>query len=435
MFTSIPCSILRVAAAVFALIQQMLCAAGSAHAFAQPDSVSSQVREQAVQVVARIRRADYEGDRAALQTLVNGLSPVGGQPAFSSRVHYWRGFALWRRALNGFNQSADSADLQADLERAVEEFGRASALDRTLADASIGMVSCLQNLAYVLRADAGKVDGLVKRFVPLMKDLSTTAAENPRFLWVQGASLWYPLPGLSEAEIAERRGRALHAYQRGLSIVRATAPGADPLEPSWGEAELLMNLAWSHLNAAAPDLALAETHARQALALAPDWQYVRDILLPQIRQTRAQRRLDVFHGRWTVGGRIHAEAHGAAAGETAGVAVFRPTARDNWLLSEVTLASAPPYGVTLLIAPTPDAAYVAVAVNNLVPAPLQYVGRWIDERTLEFESSATGPARRQRVRYTVVSGTQVELAITESRDEGRTYHPHSSLTLTREPGP
>jgi hypothetical protein len=52
--------------------------------------------------------------------------------------------------------------------------------------------------------------------------------------------------------------------------------------PSWGEAELLMNLAYSHLTRSTPDLTAAEQYARAALALIPSWHYVRDILLPQI---------------------------------------------------------------------------------------------------------------------------------------------------------
>jgi hypothetical protein len=248
---------------------------------------------------------------------------------------------------------------------------------------------------------------------------------------VQGASLWYARPGLSAEEIAERRERALAGYERGLQAARRTPTPSDPLQPTWGGPELLMSLAWSHLNAATPDLATAEAHARQALALVPHWHYVRDILLPQIRQTRAQRRLDVFDGRWAVRGRNYPEAYGAAAGNTTGIATYRRTAGDNWLLSEVTLDGAPPYGVTLLIAPRPDASYVAVAVNNLVPEALLYTGRWLDDRNLEFEMSTTS-TRSQRVRYTIVSDTHLEILIAESRDGGRTYTRHSSLTLRKE---
>jgi hypothetical protein len=56
----------------------------------------------------------------------------------------------------------------------------------------------------------------------------------------------------------------------------------------WGEAELLMNLAFANLNRATPDLAAAERYAESALALVPYWHYVQNILLPQIRKAKAK---------------------------------------------------------------------------------------------------------------------------------------------------
>ena len=61
----------------------------------------------------------------------------------------------------------------------------------------------------------------------------------------------------------------------------------DPLEPSWGEPELLMSLAWSTLNRATPDVNAADQYAHSALALVPYWHYARDILLPQIQTAKA----------------------------------------------------------------------------------------------------------------------------------------------------
>lgn len=65
---------------------------------------------------------------------------------------------------------------------------------------------------------------------------------------------------------------------------------SDPLEPSWGEAELLMSLAWSHLNKSSPDPEAAQRCADAALELVPYWHYVRDILLVQIRDARGEGR-------------------------------------------------------------------------------------------------------------------------------------------------
>jgi hypothetical protein len=131
----------------------------------------------------------------------------------------------------------------------------------------------------------------------MAKELAAQASDNPRFLWIQGASLWYAFPGLTDAQIATRRAQAFATYERGLKLSRTLARPPDPIEPSWGEPELLMNLAWSHLHASTPDLAAAETYAAQALARVPYWQYVRDILMPRIRQARGAGRLKVLVDR------------------------------------------------------------------------------------------------------------------------------------------
>jgi hypothetical protein len=68
-----------------------------------------------------------------------------------------------------------------------------------------------------------------------------------------------------------------------------------------------MNLAWSHQNAATPDLDAAESSARAALAIVPGWHYVRDVLLPQIREAKGKggkaasaSDFDFLEGKWDV---------------------------------------------------------------------------------------------------------------------------------------
>lgn len=112
----------------------------------------------------------------------------------------------------------------------------------------------------------------------LLNEMESQAAKNPRYLWVLGANLWYTAPDRGGGQSA-----AMQTYQLGLTAARAgTAPG-DPLRPSWGEAELLMNLAWSTLHKSVPDLPAAASYAQSALNLVPYWHYVRDILVSQIR--------------------------------------------------------------------------------------------------------------------------------------------------------
>ena len=77
-------------------------------------------------------------------------------------------------------------------------------------------------------------------------------------------------------------------YEKGLEEIRKPdARSSNPLEPSWGEPELLMNLAWSYLNQTTPDIAAAQQNADAALKMVPYWHYVRDILMPQIQGGQA----------------------------------------------------------------------------------------------------------------------------------------------------
>jgi len=253
-----------------------------------PDVTAGDARDRAREIVARIQRADDEGDRAALRHLYEERTPfrsLNVDARLASRLIYWQGFALWRRAFNGFNESADPKDLERDLEQAVRDFEAAVDRDPAFVDARIGAISCLQNLTFLHRDEAARVQELVARFVRLFKESDAAEPDNPRLLWVRGASQWYNPPERGGGQSA-----ALATYEKGLTLARAQRGAIkDPLEPAWGEPELLINLAWSNLNQTPPSAAAAEEYAQKALALVPYWHYVRDILLPQIRSAKGKR--------------------------------------------------------------------------------------------------------------------------------------------------
>ena len=122
---------------------------------------------------------------------------------------------------------------------------------------------------------------------PIVIELRAGGQPNPRVAWVLGQVLWRTPPGSSPNQILARHEEVIASYVRALDAMRKDArTGSSGLDPRWGEPELLMSLAWSSLNKAAPDVAAAERYAREALALVPYWHYVRDILLPQIERAR-----------------------------------------------------------------------------------------------------------------------------------------------------
>jgi tetratricopeptide (TPR) repeat protein len=237
----------------------------------------SDARKEAAQIVSELQRADYEGNQVTMQKCHDQLTPLLKNTEIASCVRYWQGFAMWRKAINGFNDSVDPNELEQDLDRAIEEFKQSIATDPKYVEAKIGLISSLGYLAFMNMKNQERAKQLVGQIKPLVKEATEAAPDNPRLIWVRGPILWN-----TPAERDGGQDKAIENYKRGLEIISKIKPSADPLEPSWGKPELLMNLAYSYLNKNTPDLNAAERDARAALEIVPYWHYVRDILLPQI---------------------------------------------------------------------------------------------------------------------------------------------------------
>jgi len=253
------------------------CATAGAARSAPPPPPPETPHAAAARIAAKIRKADFEGDRAALAALYEEMAPYT-EGELASRARYWRGFAMWRRALNGFNEEVEKTELAEDLNRCIGELEQALAADPEFVDAKIGLASCAVNLA-VISEGAERTQGY-KRQWDLLNEAQKEAPDNPRLAWVLGAARWYAPPKAGGGQ-----AKAFETYKAGLAAARKETV-SDSLDPAWGEPELLMNLAFASLNAAKPNYQAADHYAHAALNLVPNWHYVRDILIPQIQAAR-----------------------------------------------------------------------------------------------------------------------------------------------------
>jgi hypothetical protein len=151
-------------------------------------------RDSVIRVVTQIQRADYEGDRPALKRLHDELTPIPEDNKLASQVLYWRGFALWRRAINGFNETPTPKDLEEDLTQAVADFKDAIARDPASAEPKVGAGSSLGYLMYLHKNDPTRVQELLQQSGPLLKEAMATSPDNPRLLWVLGPIRWSSPP-------------------------------------------------------------------------------------------------------------------------------------------------------------------------------------------------------------------------------------------------
>jgi tetratricopeptide (TPR) repeat protein len=239
--------------------------------------------EKAARIVAQIQRADYEGDQAAMQRGYDDLNSFLENEKLASRIRYWRGFAQWRRAINGFNDSVDPKEQEHHLNTALDEFKIALEKDPKFVDAKVGIISCNGLLLFVEAKDEARRKERIDRILALEKEATAMAPDNPRLIWVRGPILWNTPLGRGGGQ-----DKAIQNYQRGLEACSKIKTSDDPLEPSWGKPELMMSLAYCYLNANSTDVNAAERYARNALEIVPYWHYVRDILLPQIVAAKAK---------------------------------------------------------------------------------------------------------------------------------------------------
>ena len=238
-------------------------------------------------LVKEVRSADYRGDRAALERLDSALDAVK-DPSLAAYRAYWQGFARWRRALNGFNEPVWPGDLKSDLEASVARFRAALVARPDWIEAKIGIVGASASLLFLARDDAAEKQKILPEFVPLLRDVTENNDGNARALWFTGGmQLGAPPPYGGDAVKAEATMR------RGLDAARReelAGRGTPAYVPAWGGAENLMNLAYLYSHSAMKDRQVALAYAEGALVAAPEWHYVRDVLMPQIQALEEARR-------------------------------------------------------------------------------------------------------------------------------------------------
>lgn len=225
--------------------------------------------------------ADYRADLDELARQRDAAMTLAADRELGYAAHYWAGFAEWRIAINGVNRGMKGREIAGHLERAAASMESSIDMRPDFADAHAALASIEGWLAMiVLPRDEATGRAHWVRSSERLKKARALGPGNPRVLWVWGGvHLFTPKDQGGSVD------RAIEIYTEMLAAARAEN-AASPVLPHWGEPEARMSLAYAHLQNQNAERALAE--AREALRLAPEWAYVRDVLIPQIEATRAK---------------------------------------------------------------------------------------------------------------------------------------------------
>ncbi|MDQ6800554.1 MAG: hypothetical protein M3041_06915 [Acidobacteriota bacterium] len=173
-------------------------------------------------------------------------------------------------------------EAKSHLARAVIDFESSIRKKSDFADGYAAAAAVHGWLAAYNNADPAAMNKEIDSYKRLINRALELEPSNPRVLWIQAVP-YLVLP-------PERGGsidRAIELYRK--MVDNAGPPMPQSALPDWGKPEALMSLANAHIMKPTPDLAAAQEEARAALALQPQWHYVRDILVPQIEARRKQR--------------------------------------------------------------------------------------------------------------------------------------------------
>ncbi len=252
--------------------------AAAASAFVAPRAASKS-EARLGELAAAVLSADYRGDRPELARLEAELGRLDAGRLNDYR-DYWRGFALWRRAMNGFNETPAPEDLDADLVHALHRFQSALARRPDWGEVKSAMLGAWGNRIFLAGSDTEKRKTLIDEAAASFKWVMAYEGENPRVLWIKGG-LQMVVPPASGGDWTKAAATLRRGVAGAWKEASATVP-APPWAPRWGGAENLMNLAYLYSHLPTPDRATALAYAEGALTKVPQWHYVRDIQLPMI---------------------------------------------------------------------------------------------------------------------------------------------------------
>ncbi len=249
----------------------MLCSLSTASTLAaqQPPGVLTGAARWADSARVVIERAIIEDNPSALSAagamLDKALAAFPNDPLL---LHY-RGYGLYREAMRR-SDAAEMSDVQESMLHQAIDLLRRSAATRPLPETQAVLSSCLGSLA-----GTGMVAGM--RYGSAASEAGENAQrlgpKNPRVLLLAGISAWFT-PSMWGG--GKDKGYAL--VQQAVEAFAGEAP-ARPL-PAWGAAEAY---AWlGQMEKERGNTAAARASYDRALALEPEFRWVRDVLRPAV---------------------------------------------------------------------------------------------------------------------------------------------------------
>jgi len=221
--------------------------------------------------------ANFRNDQSGLRSAIAAIDPLAGKAEVASYAHYYLAWTYWMLVASQIEEK----DMTAALESATRALEHARAGVATRAGDSEFQTMLANALVANGILDRARFKALWAELATVRKKALALGPKNPRAVMMDAGIIYWAPPdqgGGRETGLA-RWDQAARLFE-----AEASVPSDDPLAPRWGYA---LYHGWSanlYLSMTPPLMARAKSAADAALALRPDFWYVRERVLPKLRE-------------------------------------------------------------------------------------------------------------------------------------------------------
>lgn len=225
----------------------------------------------------RAYAANFRNDQAGLRDSIQVFTRLASDDTVAPFAHYYAGWTRWCLAASQYAGGDVKGAIESGDASAVDMRG-ALALRSDLSDFHTGLANAL---IVVGSLDPSRFPALLNEVAGARRRALELGPANPRALLMDAGIIFNTPP--------QRGGDQQKGIDRWLEAIRLfeeerRSPPANPLMPDWGLPLAYGWLSQVYLNATPPRVDEARKAAETALALRPDFWFVREQILPKVRR-------------------------------------------------------------------------------------------------------------------------------------------------------
>jgi hypothetical protein len=221
--------------------------------------------------------ANYRNDQAGLRSAIDAMRPLTKAADVGVDAHYYLSWTYWALAASQVQEKNMTAALESG--KLALEHARAGVAAR---DTDAELQTALANALIVVGIlDKAQFKERFAELPAVRARALELGPSNPRAA-IMDAGIIFNTP----VDAGGNPERGIARWQEALKLfeAEANARAIDPLKPRWGHALAYGWMATLYLRLTPPQTDKAREAAETALAMRPDFWWVRDQVLPQLRE-------------------------------------------------------------------------------------------------------------------------------------------------------